>query len=252
MAEKKDRTAKPAATPAATSPKPVHIGGESFVERLMPHMKKVLVAFLVVGAILSVVFTLRWMKDRRLEGQTTKVAAVLDIRQRQVQPEPADPTAKKAADTYPTSKARAEALLAEIAKQGTDQVSPLVRASAQFEAGKLDEALAGYQAMTSAPDLDGVLAREGVTLTLEAKALATTDATASHQGLEAALAAARAIQPDEGGPRRAYALYHEGRLLLLLEKKTEARTVLTKAKELGKETDLPELIEARLAMLGAS
>jgi type IV secretory pathway VirB10-like protein len=263
VAEKKD-TAKP--KPAtATTPTPVHIGGESFVERVMPHMKKILVAFLVIAAILSVVFTLRWMKERKQEAETTKIAAVLAVSsvevkspaaveaEKQAQAAVKDPKDRKPIDkSYPTHKERAEALLAEVAKQGTSAVSPLVRAGALIEVGKYDDAIAEYQPVTTAAGVDGALAREGLTLALEAKALAQSDAAAREQGLNAALAAARAIQPDEAGPRRAYGLYHEGRLLLLLDKKADAKAAFAKAKALGKGGDLPDLIETRLAALGAS
>ena len=60
------------------------------------------------------------------------------------------------------------------------------------------------------------------------------------------------MQPDDEGLRSAYAHYHQGRLLMLLNKRDEAKTQFEKAKDLGKDTaDLPDLIEKRLALLGA-
>ena len=84
------------------------------------------------------------------------------------------------------------------------------------------------------------------------KAEAEKDATTRQKGLEEALAMFQAMQPDEKGPRRAYAMYHQGRVLNLLGKNAEAKTALEKAKELGKDApDLAELIDQRLESLGS-
>ena len=101
--------------------------------------------------------------------------------------------------------------------------------------------------------LDGVLAREGLGMALEMKAEADKDATARQKGLEEALAAFQAMQPDDKGAGRAYALYHQGRILMLLGKRDDAKAAFQKAKDIGKDkdADLAELVEERLAMLGA-
>ena len=98
-----------------------------------------------------------------------------------------------------------------------------------------------------------MLAREGLGLALEAKAHDTKDAAASQKLLEEALAAFTAMQPDEKGPLRAYALYHQGRVLVLLGKNGDAKAAFQKAKDLAKEkdADLAELVDERLALLGA-
>jgi len=87
-----------------------------------------------------------------------------------------------------------------------------------------------------------VVAREGVGYTLEAKG-----------ELDAALEAFRAMQPDEGGPRREYALYHEGRILSAQGKKDEAKAAFEKALEKAKEvtSTLQPMIEVRLAQVDA-
>jgi tetratricopeptide (TPR) repeat protein len=84
------------------------------------------------------------------------------------------------------------------------------------------------------------------------KATQEKDATARQKGLEEALATFKSMQPDDKGPRAAYALYHQGRMLALLGKRDEAKAVFEKAKELGKNTDLAERVDERLAGLGAS
>jgi predicted RNA polymerase sigma factor len=83
------------------------------------------------------------------------------------------------------------------------------------------------------------------------KAEQEKDAGARQKGLEEALAVFQSMQPDDKGPRHAYALYHQGRILALLGKTAEAKARLEKAKELGKDTTLAELIDERLAGLGA-
>jgi predicted negative regulator of RcsB-dependent stress response len=98
------------------------------------------------------------------------------------------------------------------------------------------------------------LCREGIGLAIEAKATAGKDSAARQKGLEEALAAFVAMQPDEAGPRRAYALYHQGRIQLLLGKRAEAKAQFEAAKTANKDGDreLMEMVEQRLAALGAS
>ena len=99
----------------------------------------------------------------------------------------------------------------------------------------------------------GVLSREGLGIALETKALAEKDNAARQKGLEEALAAFTAEQPDEAGMRRAYALYHQGRIQQTLGKRAEAKALFEKAKAAVKnDHDLAELVEKRLAALGAS
>jgi tetratricopeptide (TPR) repeat protein len=127
--------------------------------------------------------------------------------------------------------------------------APSYRGSMLLEAGKVDEAIAEFRKGQAALDLEGVLAREGLGIALETKALAETDPGARQKLLEESLATFTAMQPDPTGPRRAYALYHQGRIEMTLGKRAEAKASFEKAKELGASTDLPELIERRLATL---
>src|SRR5690606_30292319 len=123
------------------------------------------------------------------------------------------------------------------------------RASLLMQVGKLDEAIAEYKKQQSGNTLDAVLAREGLGIALEMKAEQQKDAAARQKGLEEALAVFQSMQPDEKGPRYAYALYHQGRILALLGKTAEARTQLEKAKQLDSDRQLPNLIDERLAGL---
>jgi tetratricopeptide (TPR) repeat protein len=157
-------------------------------------------------------------------------------------------TPQKSEPKFATIKDRADAVLAEMAKQGATG-SSAYRASLLLDAGKLDDAIAEYRKGQTVLGLDGVLAREGLGIALETKATAEKDPTARQKLFEESLAAFTAMQPDEAGVRRAYALYHMGRLQLTLGKRDEAKASFEKAKELGESTDLAELIDRRLASI---
>lgn len=232
-------------------PKAVNVGGESIVDRVLPHLKKVMVVIGVVSLILLVVFGRRWWLERGMTKSTDQVAAVLAAGDHPIRAkgDTADPKVVSFADPAE----RANAVLTAIAQQGIDP-GPLYRASMLLDAGKLDDAIAEYGKLAADKGIDGVLAHEGKGLALEAKAAASkADATAAQKGYEAALAEFVAMQPDEAGPRYAYAQYHQGRMLILLGKQADAKTALTKAKTAAKSSadQLPELIEKRLASLGA-
>jgi hypothetical protein len=253
VAHKDDKNkAKPAATSATPGfdPKAVQVGGESFIERLTPYLKQIVIGIVVVAAALTAVFTVRYFKERGRQKETAKLVKAIDVATQDVRPPgvPADPKATE--PTHATNKERAVAALEALEKSGAK--SPGVfRASLLVQAGKLDEAITEYKKYTKGKTLDAVLAREGLALAIEMKAEAEKDAAARQKGLEEALTAFQQMQPDAHGPRYAYALYHQGRILALLGKTAEAKAQLEQAKELGKDTNLPELIEERLASLNA-
>jgi predicted negative regulator of RcsB-dependent stress response len=241
-------------------PVPVHIGGESLVDRLVPHVKKIAIVAGLVAVVLLAVFGYRWWRDRGRAKETTELAAALDVARREVvepepapEPDPTNPTPVPAPtpdpDTFPSQKARAEAILAQLDKGGAGKVGAVYRGGLLLDAGRLDEAQQAYQSASGAGGLDGVLAREGLGFVHEARALAATDAGARQKEFEAALAAFRSAQPDDAGPRRDHALYHEARILEQLEKKPEAVAALEKALVVAPETELQSVINDRLAQL---
>lgn len=235
-------------------PKAVHIGGESLADRILPHLKKIIVSIIVVAVILSVVFGIRAWKQSKQADATAKLAKVMQLAQRRVVTPgmPTPPDDKE--PTFADAKARAAALLAEAAKQNAE-IPPAVKGGLLLDQGKTDEAIAEYRRGIDKAGIDGVLAREGLGIALENKALAQKDAAARQKGLEEALAAFTAMQPKADGPRRAYALYHQGRMLTpeLLNKPAEAKALFEQAKAAGaSSTELAQLIEKRLAGLGAS
>lgn len=230
---------------------PIHVGGDSFVDRLVPHLKKIAVALIALSAVLTVFFTWRWWKGRGEEQATAELAKALEIGERPVIPTEID-LGDKLPEHFKSQADRAKATLTELQKAGdTRDVAPLYEAQMLFQAGKLDEALARYRALANLSGAEGALAREGVAVVLEAQASASKDPAQRQTQLEAALTAFRAIQPDDKGPRREYALYHEGRVLELLGKSTEAVASFKKALTVAPESPLRGAIELRLSALGA-
>ena len=57
MAEK--NVAKP-----AEPPKPVHIGGESFLDRIRPHLKQIVVGLIGLAVALTAIFMVLWLRER--------------------------------------------------------------------------------------------------------------------------------------------------------------------------------------------
>lgn len=237
-------------------PKAVHVGGESLMDRIYPHRVKIAAMIgggLVLWGIIAIVVH---VKTSHEEAATAKLAAVLDIGRKPVaeQPEPTGSAAGSAGsagsaaegsaavnpDEIASYPARANELLDAIAKQGTTLAGPVYRGSLLIQAGKLDDAIAELTRAKSETGLDGVLAREALGVALEQKALEPkTSADDRQKGLEDALAEFTAMQPDPNGPRRAYALYHQGLVLLHLHKLADANAVFDKAKEAAKES--PEI-----------
>lgn len=237
-------------------PKAVNVGGESLADRILPHVKKILVMFIMVAVVISVVLVIRWRKNVKQEEATARLGQVLDTARKIVNPEakPEDPEAFKSA------KDRANAVLDAMAKSGATGPSSY-HGGVLLAAEKFDEAIATYKKGENKPDIEGVLCREGLGLALEAKAMADKDAAARQKGLEEALAAFTNMQPDEAGPRRAHALYHTGRIQQTLGKTAEAKASFEKAKPLAATVEptspepqinhyqLSQLIERRLSTM---
>ena len=259
MADKPKTEASSSAAEPGFQPKAVHIGGESFVDRVLPHIKKIALGAVLLTLVLSVYYFVRWMGDRKEIAETEKLASVLDIGDLPIRPEgmPED----KTHPSYANAKERAAKVLDEIAAKDTAAAGHAYKGAMLMDSGRVDDAIAEYRLGEHDAGIEGVLAREGLGIALETKALdPKNDDTAKQKGLEEALAAYKSMQPDENGPRSAYAYYHQGRILQKMLKKDEAKAAYQKAKELGKGLDIaPEpgmqltpLIDNRLAELGAS
>ncbi|HEX2688367.1 MAG TPA: hypothetical protein VHN14_17170 [Kofleriaceae bacterium] len=237
---------------AAEPPKPVHIGGESFLDRILPHLKKIIVGTIVVAVILSVFFVVRWFRERTQITATEKLDHILELAKQPIRDKDDKPDPKK--PSFASAKERAAAVLEAIAKEGTEAAGFAFHGGQLLDAGKLDEAIAEYRKGLADKSIEGVLCREGLGIALEAKASTDKDPAVRQKGLEEALDAFVAMQPDEAGPRRAYALYHQARIQVLLGKRAEAKALFEKAQAANKDGDreLAELLEKRLAALGAT
>ncbi len=258
MAEKSkktDKAAKPAATPDAATPrfdpKPVVVGGESFVERLVPHVKKIAVGAVVLTIVLAAFFGyLAWKQGKR-EDATAELTKVIEISDAPIRAAGSGSADDKKAPSYASDEDRTKAMLAALAPDAPS--GPVFRGALLAREGRYDDALAAYREVQTDLGFEGVLAREGIGLALEAKATAPkTEPTVRQKGLEDALAEFKVMQPDEKGPRRAYALYHQGRILAMLGKRDEAKAAFEQAKAVGKAPELDATIEERLINLGAS
>jgi hypothetical protein len=232
-------------------PKPVHIGGESFADRIRPYLKQIIIGIVVLCAVLLVVFTIRWWTERKQIAATEKLEQILDVARESVRNKDEKPDPK--APSFASVKERGAAVLDAIAKQGTNVAGPAFQGGQLLDAGKPDEAITEYRKGVADKGIEGLLCREGLGLALEAKAAAEKDPAARQKGFEEALAAFVAMQPDEAGQRRAYALYHQARIQQLLGKRADAKSLFEKAKAAAKDDhELADLIEKRLAALGAA
>lgn len=232
----------------------VHVGGESIVDRLLPHAKKIGMMLLGAALLVTMAVAYRCNQRKKAERSTSQVVKALDLVERRVFYVDSDlpelpPPAEEA--VYKSDAERTETVLGAMAKLGQGRgATALIEAQMLLRSGKLDEALAIYRRRAKASGVDGLIAREGVGITLEAQAAAATDPAAKQKLLEEALAAFRALQPDELGPRRDYALYHEGRVLEALGKPTEAVAALKGALAAVPKTALEPVIRNRLSALG--
>jgi len=245
-----DDNAKPDPSKPKEGPKPVQLGGESLLDRILPHIKKIGIATIVLAVLVSFFFGVKACSRNKESKETARVTAVLDVAQKPVAspgmpPDPKNPT-------FATEKERAEKVLAELAQQDTDQVGPAFRASMLIDAGKLDEAIGVYRTCDSGKEIENVLCREGLGIALETKAVAEKDTAARQKLLEESLESFLRMQPAEDGPRRAYSLYHQGRLNLMLGKRAEAKALLEKVKGMSPPKELADLVERRLSSIGAT
>jgi tetratricopeptide (TPR) repeat protein len=245
--------AKPDPSKPKEPPKPVQIGGESLVDRILPHIKQI--TYVVIGAavVVAVIFGVRWWLRRGDEKKTAALAETLRLAQRPIALPEAKPDPEHPAFADPTD--RAKALLDQLSKEDATPPGHAYRAGLLVAAGDLDKAMDEYKAGQDAEGLEGVVCREGIGIVLEARAAAEKDAAARNKLYEEALATYQRMQPDEKGPRRAYALYHQGRMQALLGKTADAKASFEKASELLKSEqhhELRELVQKRLAALGAA
>lgn len=253
MARKQEEEHDPTLGPQVTA---VHIGGDSILDRLVPHIKKIAVAVGVVLVILTVVFTWRWYKHSKQEDSTRALVKALDVTERPIMSAEIELPPEIAAlqpPSWGSHAERSEKGLGALGGVGQARgAAALVEASLLVTGNKLDEALAIYRKHAGLKTEDGVIAREGVGVVLETQAAAAKDPAQAQKLKEDALTAFRAMQPDPKGLRRDYALYHEARVLESMQRGPEAIAALQRALTDVPDSALKAQIENRLAMLGGS
>jgi tetratricopeptide (TPR) repeat protein len=234
-------------------------------EALRPHVKAIgiVVAGLVAVLIGMVVWSgLSVKKAARATDSFGKLieeaTATVDEAGPQVDLfDPNNPGAIKPAK-YKTFQERTQAALglATTLDFGSTAVAEKVKvvvAGLNYDAGKFDEAIAAYRAFLASepgPEL-AARAREGIGYSLEAKALAQTDAAARNAGLDEALKAFTELAPDDKDSFHGIALYHQARIKALKGDKAGAVELLKKALEKEPTPDLADEINNRLALLEA-
>jgi hypothetical protein len=200
---------------------------DHLAEKLAPYRTKILVAVGLV-VVVFIGLAIRSYLGRKQEekatlgfdaAMTAANARVLGDIPADLQIPGEDPTALK----FKTSQERSTATLAALDKleadyAGTDVAKKalLVRAGVLYDLGRYDDALAAYRgSLSSASGALRYVAREGVALSIEAKALAEKDAAARTAGLDKALAEYKLLQPDEKGYYHDVAVFHQARVLAL-------------------------------------
>jgi predicted negative regulator of RcsB-dependent stress response len=240
---------------------------------LKPHAMPLAVACGVVALVVVVYTSWNWWHQRQLSAATEIYARAVVLTHVPIRG--ADDAApgqddKKKAERPPdprgipsefaTTADRARAVLSaleELADEYGDtdvgRQGLLLQGETLYQLGRFGDAAARYReyADGGGTDLMVLSAREGVAYSLEAKALADKDAKARQTGLEQALKAFQAMQPQGDGPRRDEALYHQARVEKELGRVDQARKTLEQILTEHQDTPLKRDIEMRLSALSA-
>ncbi len=218
--------------PAATAVEPTDVVLDFWGRAghaLHPYRVKLLVLGSVAVLVLIGLSIWSWLDRRREEGATNGFQAAIRTQSGRIGTEDLPPEIMKMTGEDPslpkfkTAEERATATLTALDKLdkeygGSDVAkrARLVKAGVLYDLGRFDDAANTYNQVL--PSADGALkyiAREGLALSIEAKALAEKDAAARTAGLDKALAEYKQLQPDEKGYYRDYAVYHQARVLAL-------------------------------------
>jgi hypothetical protein len=203
---------------------------------LHPHRTKILVLASFAAVLLIGLSIWSWLDRRREEGATEGFQAAVATEKARLEGAEQndfqamlmgeDPSAPK----FKSAEERATAALTSLDKLEKDYGSSdvgkrarLVRAGVLYDLGRYEDAANAYKAATaSAEGPLKFVAREGLALSIEAKALAEKDAAARTAGLDKALAEYKQLQPDAQGYYHDVALYHQARVLALKGDKAAA------------------------------
>ncbi len=233
----KYKSQQPAATAVEPSEAVLDFWGR-LAKQLHPYRGRLLALFAAAAVLLIGLSVWSWLDRRREEGATAGFQEAIRAESGRVQiadlPEEfkmpgEDPSLPK----YKTADERSTATLTALDKLekefGTSDVAKrarLLKAGVLFDLGRYDDAANAYnQVISVASGALKFVAREGLALSIEAKALAEKDAAARNAGLDKALAEYKQLQPDEKGYYHDMAVYHQARVLALKGDKAGAVTL---------------------------
>ena len=223
----------------------------SITTRLAPHAWPIAFAIGVLAIILTSYFSYQWWQNKKATkatGEFARAAAIMKVPVFKPlgddEPEELEPG--ELPTSYPSAEARGQAALDILGAHSSGRISSashLLRATAMLDVGRIDDAIDEYsKAVSSAKGGIKSVANERLGYAYEAAAVAAGDDEAARkQALEEALEAFRAIQVKEDGPRRDYALYHEGRILAALDRKEDALEAFAKARAIPTTLLEPEI-----------
>jgi tetratricopeptide (TPR) repeat protein len=245
-------------------------GVDRLAQVLRPHALRIAVVVGVVAVAVIAYSIWSWQRGRAEADATQAFRRVTEIASRPIVPPPEEPD-KKAGDSpkadeaksavpteFKSGAARAQAVLSELEKLDSDHGSvklaseaKILRAKTLLDLGRYDDAAALYDEYAKSGSVSELqqVAREGIGYALEEKASAAKDPTERQKALEQALEAYANIQTSEKGPARDLALYHQGRVLAMLDRRDEAKAMFEKALAVT-DTPLKIELESRLSALG--
>jgi hypothetical protein len=258
----KYKSQQPAVTPVEPTEAVLDFWGR-IAKALHPHRTPLLLLVGLAATVLIGLSIYSWVDRRREEGATSGFEEAIRAEKGKIQPaEPSptdfqmpgeDPTLPK----YKTADERATAALAALEKLSKDYGSSdvakragLLKAGALYDLGRYDQAANAYSAaMSSADGALKFVAREGLALSIEAKALAEKDAAARNAGLDKALAEYKQLQPDEKGYYHDVAVYHQARVLSLKGDKKGAAALFQQIVDKMPSSSIVGEARERLALL---
>lgn len=252
--------------PDAAQPDEFISGIDRLLRALKPHAIKLAIFFGVIAVVVVSFTVYKWWGQRKASGATALYAKAVALGQVEITETPPEANAKLPPDPrglpthFATRIERAMAVLGAVdelqSEYGSTDVAKqadIIAADALLDSGKYSEAASRYQTYIDhgGPAEIVTAAREGYAYALEGMAEAEKDSKDKQAGLEKALKAFEAMQPDEDGSDHDEALFHQARVLAELGRTDEAvkrfEQILTDHPDSGLKPD----IEMRLVALGA-
>jgi tetratricopeptide (TPR) repeat protein len=243
--------------PPITDPDEFITGVQTTAERLKPYVPHIVVGSGAILVVSIAVALFSWLGDRRAQAATASFSEVVAVTGQRVGM-PVFTGGELSPPEFDTAEARATAALGRLEtlqkSHGSARVSSrarLLEGKLLLEVGRYEEARAAFRAVadSNAPAILRVQAREGLGYSYEEEAFAAEDAAARERGLERALEHFEQMQPREDGLLRAYALFHQGRVLAALGRTDEAVERLEEGRNTDGGVGVRAEIDDRLALL---